>query len=695
MISDERGRRVVNYLLERSIHNVEELETQTKLTRRQLEYSLDKINEWLSENGEMPLKIENNRIVVSEKNREHFFTHLEKRLPAKDYWMNSEERIKYLFLLLFYFYEDYFSVNHFVDAFGVGKTTIINDLKKLNMELAQQAISVEYSRKMGYHLVGSEASIRYYLMKMILWDFTEHQSTFIYDLFIEKNDLADFKETKQLVEEKLEKYSITFVENRLTEFIYTFIFLKQRISSEELVTEKQYKAAAMIPMKEYQFSDELLKSYGISNQEAILYVCSWILGLSIGKPDKMTKDYETIMDLVKRISIRFEALSGIRFSDEEKVVRQLYAHFRPAYYRLLFKLPIINPLNVKIKEEYNELYGIVEEALKPIASLFEEPVPEDEVAFLTMHFASLCSSAEDRQYSKKVALIVCPNGIGSSSILYTELKALFPELSFIGPVETNKVETLDDSYDLIFSTVPNVRLFYTKKLVYVVSPIMSTTEKYRLISDVYTHIGNFNFKIPRVDKLLTIIDKYGQIENRDGLEKELADYLIQGEEPSVEVPDEGPRLDQITAPDMIQTNVKAGNWEEAIRLSAAPLLKNRKISRDYIETMIQTAKDEGPYMVIAKHVALPHARPEEGALDLGISITVLDYPIIFGSKENDPVKYIFCLSAPRNNRHLNAMAELVNLLDDQHFYELLDSTSDPQKIYAYICKQSELLHSED
>lgn len=688
MISDERSRKVINYLLERPIHNIEELELQTNLTRRQLEYSLDKINEWLTEHGEQSLKVENNRVVVSEKTREQFFAQLEKKVPTKNYWMNSEERIKYLFLLLFYFYDDYFSVNYFVEVFGVGKTTIINDLKKLNAELEPENIAVVYSRKKGYQLVGEERNIRYYLMKLILWDFTAHQSTFIYDLFIEKNELIGFQETKKVVEEMLQKYHITFVENRLTEFIYTFIFLKKRIDSEVQIVGKPYKTTAMIPMKEYQFSEELLKNYQISSQSAILYICSWILGVSIGTPDKMTKDYETIMNLVERISLRFEALSGIRFSNEEKAVRQLYAHFRPAYYRLLFKLPIINPLHEKIKEEYSELYDIVEEALKPIASLFEEPIPKDEVAFLTMHFASLCSNAEDRHYSKKVALVVCPNGIGSSSILYTELKALFPELSFIGPVETNEVEKLGDSYDLIFSTVPNVRLFYTKKLVYVVSPIMSTSEKYRLISDVYTHIGNFNFKIPRVDKLLSIVDKYTTIENREGLEKELADYLIKGEEQPIDTPEEGPELYRITASDMIQTGVRAGDWEEAIRLSAAPLLKNKKINREYIETMIRTAKEEGPYMVIAKHVALPHARPEEGALDLGISITVLDYPINFGSKGNDPVKYIFCLSAPKSNRHLNAMAELVNLLDDPQFYKLLDTSKEPAEIYAYICNQS-------
>ncbi|OJG68953.1 hypothetical protein RV09_GL000352 [Enterococcus moraviensis] len=136
--------------------------------------------------------------------------------------------------------------------------------------------------------------------------------------------------------------------------------------------------------------------------------------------------------------------------------------------------------------------------------------------------------------------------------------------------------------------------------------------------------------------------------------------------------------------EFIQLGIEVGDWEEAIRKSAAPLLSGGKITAEYIEKIIETTQTLGPYIVVTKHVALPHARPIDGVEKLGMSISVLKEPIVFGSKENDPVKYIFCLAATENNRHLNAMAELVNLLDDPQFFFLLDTSQDPNEIYHYL-----------
>lgn len=676
-------------LIERSVHEMNELATQTGLTKRQLEYSLEKINEYVTIDDQYKLVVENNRIILTNQLREQFIMILSDKTYTKGYSMNAFERSKYLYLLLFYYTEEYLSINYFIQELEVGKTTIINDLKNLTIELEMERIRLVYTRKGGYQLVGDEEQIRYHLMKMIIWDSTENNTTFIYDQFIEKHQIEPVDSMKEIIEKHIVEYGLSFVENRLSEFLYTFIFLKKRLIGLSVNFADKYQLSALIAMKEYQFSKSLLLCFGIEDESASLYLCAWILGLSVGRPNDSTKDYETIIELVKRIILRFEAISGIRFNNQELVVRQLYTHLRPAYYRLYFKLPIVNPLHKKIKDEYSELFNIVEETLKPIASLFEHQIPEDEVAFLTMHFASLCSNFDEYTTTQKVALIVCPNGIGSSSIVYTELKVLFPELAFLGPVETSDIERLSDSYDLIFSTVPTIRLFYAKKPIYIVSPIMNTREKYRLISDVYTQIGNFNFKLPSVSKIMEIIQRHTAVNEGSGLEKELYDYLINQEVPS-EKDENGPSLLEITTPELIQLNMEAKNWEEAIRLSAAPLLKDDRITRNYIEAIIETTKKEGPYMVISKHVALPHARAIDGVERLGMSISVLKQPIIFGSKENDPVKYIFCLAATENNRHLNAMAELVNLLDDPQFYYLLDSSNDPTEVYHYLSKQDTL-----
>ena len=87
-------------------------------------------------------------------------------------------------------------------------------------------------------------------------------------------------------------------------------------------------------------------------------------------------------------------------------------------------------------------------------------------------------------------------------------------------------------------------------------------------------------------------------------------------------------------------------------------------------------------MVIAKNVALPHARPEEGAKKVGLGITVLKHPVkILGQAS---MKYIFTLAAVDNKRHLTALAELVTLIDQPDFFEMLDSATSVEEAYQWI-----------
>lgn len=135
---------------------------------------------------------------------------------------------------------------------------------------------------------------------------------------------------------------------------------------------------------------------------------------------------------------------------------------------------------------------------------------------------------------------------------------------------------------------------------------------------------------------------------------------------------------------LISLKLEASDWEDAIRKSAAPLLHSNKISNSYIDAMIKMTKEAGPYIVITKNVALPHARPETGAREIAIGIATLKYPVEFGNKDNDPVKYIFCLSATDSESHVKAMAELVELLDKADFFDVLDKAENPRQVMKFI-----------
>lgn len=139
-----------------------------------------------------------------------------------------------------------------------------------------------------------------------------------------------------------------------------------------------------------------------------------------------------------------------------------------------------------------------------------------------------------------------------------------------------------------------------------------------------------------------------------------------------------PMLKDLINDHQIQLQQKADDWEDAIRISAKPLLDEDYITKNYIQAMIDSVKKFGPYIVIGPAIALAHARPEDGTKKLGVTITTLAKPINFGNPDNDPVKIIFCLAAIDNYSHLNVMKAIVQLINDQQKVDQLAQQTDIQ-----------------
>lgn len=138
---------------------------------------------------------------------------------------------------------------------------------------------------------------------------------------------------------------------------------------------------------------------------------------------------------------------------------------------------------------------------------------------------------------------------------------------------------------------------------------------------------------------------------------------------------------------LIQLNVEASDWEDAVRKAAAPLVEHGKVTPAYVDDIVKGVKDLGPYIVLTKNVALPHARPESGALESAIGICILKTPVEFGSAENDPVKFLFPLSAKDSDSHLAALASLVEFLSDENFLAMLDKATSASEIVSYISEK--------
>lgn len=681
---------LIRLLLKKSFLTTKEIEVETGASRRQITYRMEKLNHMLKEHAANTIRISTRGDIMMDQEIKHTLRLLLKQAKDDKYYvMNKKERMIYLYLMLFLNLSDV-SQSDLVNALKVSRSTALLDFKELQQELSTYHIKVANNRTRGYYLVGSELSIRRYMMELVIYFLAEEHNTKVFDIFIDDFHLDLFEYSRLVISELADKYDIRFVEDRLTEFIYIFCFLKVRMSSDIPQDEQILRLQEVIDlstMKEYQFTKELLSHFKQTQHISPIdqyYISSWVLGICVGNVEEDTQDCLVIAEIVEKIMFRFESLSGIHYKDSEDIFRKLYSHFRPAYYRLLFKIPIVNPLRERVKEEFPELFQLVKETMKPFNALFGEHIPDDEIAYLTIHFTAIYSKSRAMEViPRKTALIVCLNGIGSSAILYSELSDLFPEMQFLPPMETSKLLHADIKADIIFTTSELIDIDIPDVPIVKVSPVMNFMERYQVAREVYLLMGNAMSKQPDIDAIMDIIAHHADIKNSPLLQQELLRYFS-NVDVKEDVQHSSLALTNMITESIIQLQVEANDWEDAIRKAGKPMIEHLYVKPAYIEEIIRIMHQEGPFVVITKHVALPHTKPSSGALRCGLGLTVLKEGITFGSQEHDPIKYIFTLSAVDNESHLTAMSQLLELFNEPSFFTMMDEAETPQEVIAYI-----------
>ncbi|PDO87555.1 PTS ascorbate transporter subunit IIA [Kosakonia pseudosacchari] len=111
----------------------------------------------------------------------------------------------------------------------------------------------------------------------------------------------------------------------------------------------------------------------------------------------------------------------------------------------------------------------------------------------------------------------------------------------------------------------------------------------------------------------------------------------------------------------IQMLANVEDWPQALEICARPLLASGTITPEYVTAIVAQHHKLGPYYVLAPGLAMPHARPEEGAKGLGLSLLKLSRGVNFGSEESDPVDIIIMLAAPDKHSHVEMIAALAEL----------------------------------
>ena len=133
----------------------------------------------------------------------------------------------------------------------------------------------------------------------------------------------------------------------------------------------------------------------------------------------------------------------------------------------------------------------------------------------------------------------------------------------------------------------------------------------------------------------------------------------------------------------VQICEKANDWREAIKISVQPLEQGGYVKSCYKDGIIENVEKLGPYIMIADEIAMPHARPEQGAIETQIGITLFREGVRFDGKETTARLFV-TLAAKDSDSHVDALVKISELLSDDAKVEMILAAPDVQTLYHYF-----------
>jgi len=142
-------------------------------------------------------------------------------------------------------------------------------------------------------------------------------------------------------------------------------------------------------------------------------------------------------------------------------------------------------------------------------------------------------------------------------------------------------------------------------------------------------------------------------------------------------------MEELVTLERIGSQLQADTWQDAITKAGELLVKNGDIEYGYIDNMIDSVNELGPYIVLTKGFALAHSAPSEVVKKTAISLINLKNPVDFGSN-NDPVKVVMCLACVDKKSHIEHLQKLAAKLMEEGMIDKLSECKTDEELYLTI-----------
>lgn len=398
-----------------------------------------------------------------------------KKLYAK------EDRVKFILSKILSSREPikYYALTNYLN---ISDKTISQDMGDVERWLSDFDISLIKKPGEGISILGREKDIRSAQIQLIHEGMDdEKRMDLIRDMSINQkaelvrdNDVLSMIDTETI--NKVKKTLVSILRDlklRISDNAYIGLLVHISLAIERLKmnTEPINSIDAISNIKdtqEYFFAKSIVEAleveFGIDIPDSeIYYIAMHIKGAKIVRNNNVNVDFENIFEVLTIVKELIKVIGDfyhLNLEDDERLESDLTNHITPAINRLKLSMKIRNPILEDIKGTYSSLFEYLSEIVPMVIYKYTELdestiIPEDEIGFITIHFAA---SAE-RMMTKNVKIKVmttCPTGVGTSRLLSSKIESRFPNFDVKGNISLIRLnrEILEkEGVDLIVSTV--------------------------------------------------------------------------------------------------------------------------------------------------------------------------------------------------------------------------------------------------
>ncbi|WP_068267995.1 BglG family transcription antiterminator [Caviibacter abscessus] len=634
---NKRQIEILDMLILNKSLSMEHLSKYFKVSIRSIQYSINIINYYLSQNSFEIIKIKSGNIFLTNESEIIKIINLLKEEKS----LKREER---LLILQIYssFSEKGLNISKLSKMINVSRNTLKSDMASI------KEYKFNYSKSNGYYL---NVSNDFRLNKLIEVYENDHLLKYIQNIIDDKLFLNIEKFIKEIAKNIIlnlneESYK------KLKILIYCQIKYPEKMENvfhDNLIIEEIKKV--------------YLKYF--NNLNGFNRILDFIVGNSLYLNVNSGLDESFfIKQMIKFVSEKV----NVNLNEDKILNNFLLSHLKVSIYRLKENIELKNQIYENLIWNKDPIIFIIKKAVCDIEVAFDIKFTDTEILLIAYHFKASINRMS--VCNRKKVILVCGLGYGTSRVLEYNLKEKFDvDIVDIMPAYMVNIKTINKhNIDYILTTV-NLEIENSIKI----NPVLNY-EDYKKLEELGISRKKDKILISEFLDDLSTINNFNNDKVAQMLLNKYSKFFFEKYNLSSEL------LNILTKEKCIfKDNVKT--LEEAVNILGNNLEKLGVTNKNYTDEMLKALEKFGTYIVISENVAIPHAKNTNGVNKTDVSILIIKDPIKVKDKN---INFMLCFSSIGNSSHLGIINDVYKLIMIKDFSKKISNIRNYKQLIEYF-----------